>query len=284
MEIGDSSPASPFPEGHEFPSEGNESLTDDQVRTLADYVDQLDFGAPIASESEVGPGESGEPQERSEETSPPDPQPVDMGSPDVTAGVSSSTHEQGGDEEVNGPGEQPIVCQLRSSSLLRVRLRINNRLLRAVVDTAAQVTLVSDRVLKKLDPQPLTIREVTFRNAGRDLTMKGSMVGPVKIQLGQHCFDEDIHVAPIEDDVLLGLDLLRRHQIDVHMKDLVLVMEEQAIPLEFGITPEPDRVAPVTHEYRVMIPPNTLKRITGVIDQRDGMSPSPTLLEQSERL
>ena len=69
--------------------------------------------------------------------------------------------------------------------------------------------------------------------------------------------DEDVHVAPIEDDMLLGLDFLRRHRIDVHIKDMELAMEEQAIPMEFGITPEPNGVARVKLQHRVVIPSNT---------------------------
>ena len=167
-----------------------------------------------------------------------------------------------------GEDEQAIICQLSSNSMLRVRLKVNNRLLRAVVDTAAQVTLISDKVLKKLEPTPLVIREVTLQNAGRDLPMKGVVVGPVTIQLGQLCVNEDVHVAPIEDDMLLGLDFLRRHKVDIHIKDLELIMEGQATPLEFEIIPGESKVARVTLQYRVVTPPNTVKRITGVLDQR----------------
>ena len=246
--------------------EDDQSLTEDQVRTFVDFVEQLDPPTQCVVEPTLAPEEPTQP-DRPREASPSVPPPVDRAVSKGTVDGNIPTEEPQGNEG-DSDTEHFLVCQLRSDSLLRVRLKVGDTVLRAVVDTAAQVTLISDRVLQGLEPKPHAIREVTLRNAGRDLVMKGVVVGPVRIQLGQQHFDEDVHVAPIEDDMLLGLDFLRRHRIDVHIKDMELVMENQAIPMEFGITPDQIRVAKVTLQFRVVIPPNTVKRITGVIDQR----------------
>lgn len=48
--------------------------------------------------------------------------------------------------------------------------------------------------------------------------MKGFKVGPVSISLGSQVFTvEEVYVAPIEDNMLLGLDFLLEHRMVVHM-------------------------------------------------------------------
>ena len=79
--------------------------------------------------------------------------------------------------------------------------------MRAIIDTAAEVTLISDRMYSLLDPPPRRIREVILNTAGRDLKMKGFVVGPVQIKLGSQTYSEEIYVASIADDMLLGYKL-----------------------------------------------------------------------------
>ena len=164
--------------------------------------------------------------------------------------------------------EEVIVCQLRSCSMLRVTIEVNDIPLQAVVDTAAEVTIVSDRVFQLLNPAPPTVRNVVLSTAGRDMRLKGAVVGPVTIKLGDSNFSEEIYIAPISDDMLLGLDFLRRHAVDILIGSEELKLGTQSIPLMRGSTRGPEKVAKVCLQHRVTIPPNSLKRITGVIDQR----------------
>ena len=41
--------------------------------------------------------------------------------------------------------------------------------------------------------------------------MKACVVNPVNIKIGGQHFREQMYVVPIEDDMLLGLDVLRKH-------------------------------------------------------------------------
>lgn len=48
--------------------------------------------------------------------------------------------------------------------------------------------------------------------------MKGFEVGPVSISLGSQVFTvEEVNVAPIDDNMLLGLDFLLEHRMVVNM-------------------------------------------------------------------
>ena len=51
-----------------------------------------------------------------------------------------------------------VICQLRSSSILRVPVILQDVPLKAVVDTAAEVTIISDRICNEMDQKPPFLR------------------------------------------------------------------------------------------------------------------------------
>ena len=65
------------------------------------------------------------------------------------------------------------------------------------------VTIVSDTVYREMKPNPPCLKVVALQTVGRDIKMD---VGPVSLKLGNTTFPEVVHVAPIQDDMLLGLD------------------------------------------------------------------------------
>ena len=108
-----------------------------------------------------------------------------------------------------------MLC--RSGIVSTVPVEIQNRKILVVLDTAAEVTVLSDRLLKELHSQPAMIRKVTLKSAGRGLKMEGRVVGPINIKIGKNLYNEEIYVAPIEDDMLLGLKFLRKIGASSHM-------------------------------------------------------------------
>jgi hypothetical protein len=58
--------------------------------------------------------------------------------------------------------------------------------------------------------------------AGRDMAMNGFIVGPVKLRIGGRYFNENIYVAPIEDDMLLGIDFIYREGAVVNTRNETL--------------------------------------------------------------
>ena len=64
--------------------------------------------------------------------------------------------------------------------------------LKAIVDTAATVTILSDKVYmySEMKPNPPCLEVVTLQTAGRDMKMDGRIVGPVSFKLGNTTFPE----------------------------------------------------------------------------------------------
>ena len=118
--------------------------------------------------------------------------------------------------------EDITICQLPSNSMLSVPVSLQDVKLQAVIDTAAEVTIISDSIFRKLQPAPPFLKKVILHTAVQDLRMDGFAVGPVALKLGEIIFPEAVYVAPIQDDMLLGLDFMLRHGVDIKLNDMCL--------------------------------------------------------------
>ncbi len=86
--------------------------------------------------------------------------------------------------------------------MLKVPVCVEGIKLEAVVDTAAQVTLISDQVYHKFREKPPVIKNISLNTAGRQMKLPGAIIGPVKLKLGRVQYFEKVYVAPIEDDIV----------------------------------------------------------------------------------
>ena len=72
-------------------------------------------------------------------------------------------------------------------------------------------------------------------------------------------------MAPIQDDMLLGLDFLLRHGVDIKLDDMCLDFrrngEKVPIEVEKMVTSKESAVAKVTIEKTVKVPPNAILRL-----------------------
>jgi hypothetical protein len=105
------------------------------------------------------------------------------------------------------------VLKLSNGVMFRVPVEVQAMQLQAVVDTAAQVTLMSEEFYKSLDPAPPIRREMVMNTAGKGMQMNGYIAGPFQVVLGTHQFSVEIYVAPIEEEMLLGLDFLEANGV-----------------------------------------------------------------------
>ena len=146
----------------------------------------------------------------------------------VTDPISGST-------SVNSqiPGNHDLLEDItirRAGVVFTIPIKVENKPIQAVLDTGAEVTIISDKVFPSIKPSPKVIKEVILRPAGRDMVMQGKTVGPVKILIGNTTYEDNIYVAPIEDKMLLGLNFLRRVGASAHLaSDILTTGNEQVI-------------------------------------------------------
>ena len=99
-----------------------------------------------------------------------------------------------------------------------------------IIDTASQVTIISDQLYDTLSPTTGKVREFTLCTAGRNLSMKGYLVEPTSLEINGKVYKESIYVAPLEDTMLIGLDFMSKYQITLDMKKGQLYIQGQQVP------------------------------------------------------
>jgi transposase InsO family protein len=174
--------------------------------------------------------------------------------------MSSSSKSPEGD--VTSDIETPVICQLKSESLFSLEVQVGELMVEAVVDTAAQVSIISDRVFQRLKKSPPKLRDVSLLTAGRKMTMRSFVVGPVKMKIGTQKLELQLYVAPIEQDMLLGQDILYIHGSSiVNMRENTLTFGDQVLELNVGLDMPSSHVSRVTVVKRRVIPPNSVTRV-----------------------
>ncbi|KAL8614665.1 hypothetical protein ACOMHN_051117 [Nucella lapillus] len=78
----------------------------------------------------------------------------------------------------------------------------------AKIDSGAEITILSTTAFERLREKPKKLREVNMQLADQGSTMRGFVTRPVGLKIGGMTFHEQVHVAPISDQMLLGHDLL----------------------------------------------------------------------------
>ena len=119
-------------------------------------------------------------------------------------------------------GSEQAVRQLswgRSEGLsMMIDVHIGRMRIPAIVDTAAQVSLVSSSLCRKLQLR-ISGEQVQLRNAQAGSVMTGNVLRPVGLQIGGHQYAWELIEADINDQFILGLDFLTAHKCKINLED-----------------------------------------------------------------
>ena len=140
----------------------------------------------------------------------------------------------GGKAKPDGSEPKIGVNQLRLASQFTVGIQVGDNPVNGVVDSAAEVTIISDKVYRALKAPSKKLRVVKLATAGRQKVMDGFMVQPVRLKIGNRWYSENVHIAPIEQ-ILLGIDILfYRGKSVLDMTKRIIVFDDQGISLDIG--------------------------------------------------
>lgn len=174
---------------------------------------------------------------------------------------SNSVLSTGGSERVF------TAMQMCNSSILRVSLKLEETLVEAAVDTAAEVTIISDKVYATLEPRPRVLKETMMHAAGRGMVMKTVVVGPVYLKIGSRSYATEVYVAPIKDDMLLGLNFMMTYGVVLDLKNHTLSVEGEQLDLASG----PKGIIPVVSKVvvtkRTVVPPHSVVHVPAQLER-----------------
>ena len=111
--------------------------------------------------------------------------------------------------------EECICINRLSGSSITIECMINNEPITAIVDTAADVTVLSEKVHNNMEMKLPIIKQVSMRAAGENMSFKAQKTDKVSIKLNNIETYRNIFIAPINDTMLLGFDIL--HELNAHI-------------------------------------------------------------------
>ena len=154
--------------------------------------------------------------------------------------------------------ESVYIHQVRAGSSF-VQLKVGSIDINARIDSGAEITILSSKIYEKLNKAPAKVKEVGLQMADKDTVMKGFIIQPLKMKLGNQCFSERVYVASIGEDMLLGHDLLHHLGVCLDMQTDTLILNEEQIPVTTSFNNTPT-VARLSVKQKVRLPPNTRSR------------------------
>ena len=116
----------------------------------------------------------------------------------------------------------------RVGPTLVVLMAVNEMEVEAVVDTGAEVTIISEGFYQKLSRQEKRPEgpRVVIRNAEDGASMEAAQA-EVRVRLGAYEGRWRVLVAPIREEVLLGLDLLQEADVQLRTRGSVYVQGQR---------------------------------------------------------
>jgi hypothetical protein len=150
---------------------------------------------------------------------------------------------------------------LRTARMIRIGVDIQNQKVNAIIDTGTQVTILNDQIFDQLPSKPYTERETQLHTAGREMSLKCRVMQPMGFSILGFEFRQTLHVAPIDCDMLLGMDFLSKYRANLDLEKLTLTLNGKTMNVTFGTEAKPS-VNRVTIPTRTVIPPSSVVRLT----------------------
>lgn len=112
-----------------------------------------------------------------------------------------------------------IDCTKDEGESLQIPVTVNGIPTQTVVDTGPQATVISEELYQSFSGGGQTSLPTTYLlNAGVGDGMKAKRGLNVTFKIASKTINWDVHVAPIHDSVLRGLDLMKSNDVVIHTK------------------------------------------------------------------
>ena len=149
-----------------------------------------------------------------------------------------------------------VIDRVRAVTL-RAPITIEGKVFHAVIDTGAEVTVLSRGVFNKIpegkrpDIYPAK-RNLVVAEAGKKMQTLG--MADVSLEIGPLQFIWSVYIAPIGDEILLGCDIIDEKEITINTKK---GLEIQGKWINCDVTRKMDKIARVVLKESVTIPSNS---------------------------
>ena len=184
-----------------------------------------------------------------------------------TDGISSKDVDANGigSKDVDGAEMREVTVRTgKERCTLVVDLTINTQEVEAVVDSGAQVSVLSKQFYDSLCCRPRAVETIRLKGASSSGEMVGCRIDGVDVDLkdGHGSFRMTMYVADISDNCILGLDYLKARGAVIDLGRGVLVVEGALVPGRYRYA---RGTAVINHKVRLIndydLFPNSVSRV-----------------------
>lgn len=158
-------------------------------------------------------------------------------------------------------GSSPVVREVDFGRISSLSLLV--KVLDAVVDSSAQVTVVNPWVVPQFRSPPHIMDKVSLRGIEQGSFLSTERAEGCKIRLGSELYQSDVYIAPIQNDMIPGLDLLSTYGVTVDLRELVVRIGSKSIPVLLTRCPD-GNVVTVSHVVaarKAVLMPNSVQYV-----------------------
>ncbi|CAG2245689.1 unnamed protein product [Mytilus edulis] len=155
------------------------------------------------------------------------------------------------------------------SKTLYINLTLNGQKVLAVVDSAAQVSVISTSLLKQLGPRVKMKQHIILKGAGKGSEMEARYTDDLDVTVGKLKVKWRFVAAEITDKVILGIDFLEHFKAIIDLGNYTVQINQDLIPaICLG-----NKEVKILHVYRVtvgrktVVPPQSMKVLKIEIDR-----------------
>ena len=133
----------------------------------------------------------------------------------------------------------------------------------AVIDTAAEATVLSRTVFEKLMRKPSIIEEVNVKGLNEDEPVKGQLIN-ANLTIGSKTYKWNVYVTETSDQCLLGLDFLYHPGVDIKLSThSIKIAREEIFASLVKTSGASIKISQGTLDKCTVVPPNSIKFIKG---------------------
>ena len=151
---------------------------------------------------------------------------------------------------------------------LTIPVKINNKVVMAVVDTGAEVSVISHVFASGLRKPLRRQHQVKLRGVEKESSMLGYRLEASDLEIDGSVYPWNLYESEIKDEFILGLDFLRFHKVKIDLEKNIVQISKSTIPAVMRREKKemPYQVSRVRCAKRVVVPPHTAKLIKCSLD------------------
>ena len=145
-----------------------------------------------------------------------------------------------------------------------IDVKLVGNCIEAIVDTAAQVTVINTNVFSDYFGTKYEAQEqVRLKCAGENQYLFAKLYKNIPIEIGNLTILQDLYVANISDQMLLGLDFLLKHEVVIDLQSCSLNVLDCFIPFHTmrNAANEKFCVSKVSVSNKICVPSKTVQTI-----------------------